>query len=49
MTVTDIRNILEAPYNRIVWKKFIQTQFTNNNLLANDAPLNLGKSELYTE
>jgi len=49
MTVTDIRDILEAPYNRTVWKNFIQTQFTNNNLLANDAPLNLGKSELYTE
>jgi len=49
MTISDIRNILEAPYNRKVWKSFIQTQFTNNNLLANDAPLNLGKSDLYTD
>lgn len=49
MTIADIRNILEAPYNRKVWKSFIQTQFTNNNLLANDAPLNLGKSDLYTD
>ena len=49
MTVTEIRNILEGPYNRTVWKNFIQTQFTNNNLLANDAPLNLGKSDLYTD
>jgi adenine-specific DNA-methyltransferase len=49
MTISDIRNILEAPYNRKVWKSFIQTQFTNNNLLANDAPFNLGKSDLYTD
>jgi len=49
MTVTEIRSILEAPYNREVWKSFIQTQFTNNNLLANDAPLNLGNSDLYTD
>ena len=49
MTVTDIRNILESPYDRKAWKLFIQTQFTNNNLLANDAPLNLGKNDMYTE
>jgi adenine-specific DNA-methyltransferase len=49
MEVKQIREILEAPYNRKVWKSFIQTQFTNNNLLANDSPLNLGKSDLYTE
>lgn len=49
MNVTDIRNILEAPYNRTVWKDFIKTQFTNNNLLANDTPLNLGKNDLYKE
>lgn len=49
MQINDIRNILEAPYDRAVWKSFIQTQFTNNNLLANDAPLNLGKSDLYTD
>jgi adenine-specific DNA-methyltransferase len=49
MNVTDIRNILEAPYNRTVWKDFIKTQFTNNNLLANDTPLNLGNNDLYKE
>lgn len=49
MTVTDIRNILEAPYNRTVWKSFIQTQFTNNQLAKDDYTLQLGKSDLYTE
>lgn len=49
MTITEIRNILENPYDRKVWKLFIQTQFTNNNLLANDAPLHLGKSDLYKD
>ena len=49
MEIKQIRDILESPYDRKVWKSFIQTQFTNNNLLANDAPLNLGKSDLYTE
>lgn len=49
MDIKQIREILEAPYNRTVWKDFIKTQFTNNNLLANDAPLNLGKSDLYTD
>ena len=36
MTVTEIRNILENPYNRKVWKGFLQTQFTNNKLNAED-------------
>ena len=49
MEIKQIRDILESPYDRKIWKSFIQTQFTNNNLLANDAPLNLGKSDLYTE
>ena len=49
MTVTDIRHILEAPYNRTVWKNFIQTQFTNNQLAKDDYTLQLGKSDLYTE
>lgn len=49
MTVTEIRAILESPYNRTVWKKFIQTQLTNNKLTKDDAPLNLGKSDLYTD
>jgi adenine-specific DNA-methyltransferase len=49
MTIPEIRNILEAPYDRKVWKNFIQTQFTNNKLHADERTLNLGKSELYTE
>ena len=32
MTVTEIRQILESPYDRKVWKGFLQTQFTNNKL-----------------
>ena len=47
MDIKHIRKILEAPYNRKVWKNFIQTQFTNIELLANEANMNLGKSELY--
>lgn len=49
MTVTEIRSILEAPYNRTVWKEFIKTQFTNNQLTKDDFTLQLGKSDLYTE
>ncbi len=36
MTVTEIRNILENPYDRKVWKTFLQKQFTNNKLNAED-------------
>lgn len=36
MTITEIRNILESPYDRKVWKSFLQTQFTNNRLNAED-------------
>jgi len=32
MTVTEIRQLLESPYNQKTWKEFIQTQFTNNKL-----------------
>lgn len=49
MTIPEIRDILEAPYDRKVWKNFIQTQFTNNKLHAAERTLNLGKSDLYTE
>ena len=34
MTVSEIRQILESPYDRKVWKGFLQTQFTNNKLNA---------------
>jgi hypothetical protein len=29
--------MLESPYNRKVWKVFLQTQFTNNKLFGDDA------------
>ena len=45
----NIKQILEAPYSRTQWKAFIQTQFTNNKLLASDEPVNLGSSTLYTQ
>lgn len=41
MTITEIRNILERPYDRKVWKSFLQTQFTNNKLNAEDRVINL--------
>jgi adenine-specific DNA-methyltransferase len=36
MTITAIREILENPYDRKVWKGFLQAQFTNNKLNAED-------------
>lgn len=36
MTKAEIRKILESPYDRKVWKNFLQTQFTNNKLSAED-------------
>ena len=32
MTITEIRQLLESPYNQKDWKAFIQTHFTNNKL-----------------
>lgn len=49
MTITEIRQILESPYNRKIWKNFLQTQFTNNKLSKEDIILDLGKSEIHTE
>ena len=46
MTVTEIRNILESPYDRKVWKKFIQTQFTNNKLNVEDRAISLSDKTL---
>ena len=46
MTVTDIRNILESPYNRTIWANFIKTQFTNNKLFGNEQPLLLSENKL---
>ncbi|KAA9349570.1 Eco57I restriction-modification methylase domain-containing protein [Larkinella humicola] len=36
MTVSEIRNILENPYDRKVWKSFLKSQFTNNKLNVED-------------
>jgi adenine-specific DNA-methyltransferase len=46
MTVTEIRNILESPYDRNVWKGFLQTQFTNNKLNAEDRTISLSDKTL---
>jgi adenine-specific DNA-methyltransferase len=46
MTVTEIRNILESPYDRNVWKSFLQTQFTNNKLNAEDRTILLSDKTL---
>lgn len=46
MTVTEIRNILESPYDRKVWKGFLQTQFTNNKLNAEDRTITLSDKTL---
>ena len=48
MTITNIREILEALYYCQVWKSFSQIQFTKNNLLANYSPLSFGKNNLFT-
>lgn len=46
MTVTEIRNILESPYDRKVWKGFLQAQFTNNKLNAEDRTISLSDNAL---
>ena len=49
MTVTEIRQILESPYNRKVWKNFLQTQFTNNKLNAEDRRISLSDNTISKE
>lgn len=49
MTITDIRQILERPYNRKVWKDFLKTQFTNNKLNAEDRIISLPDREICKE
>ena len=46
MTITEIRHILESPYDRKVWKNFLQTQFTNNKLNAEDRVISLSDKTL---
>ncbi len=46
MEIKEIRNILESPYDRKVWKNFLQTQFTNNKLNAEDRSIALSDTTL---
>lgn len=49
MTVTEIRQILESPYDRSIWKNFLQTQFTNNKLNAEDRKISLSNNPISKE
>lgn len=49
MTVTEIRQILESPYDRSIWKNFLQTQFTNNKLNAEDRKISLSDNTISKE
>ena len=49
MTVTEIRQILESPYDRSIWKNFLQTQFTNNKLNAEDRKISLSDNPISKE
>lgn len=49
MTVTEIRQILESPYDRSIWKNFLQTQFTNNKLNAEDRKISLPDNPISKE
>lgn len=46
MTKTEIRKILESPYDRKIWKNFLQTQFTNNKLNAEDREITLAENTI---
>lgn len=46
MTISEIRQILESTYDRKVWKDFLQTQFTNNKLNAEDRLIALSDNTL---
>lgn len=35
MTITEIRQLLESPYNQMEWKVFLQSHFTNGKLFGN--------------
>ena len=49
MDIKQIREILESPYDRAVWKSFIQTQFTNNKLTKDNVALNIGTTDIHKE
>ena len=46
MTITEIRQILESPYDRKVWKGFFFFFFTNNKLNAEDRVISLSDKTL---
>jgi|GEM_PF-3071164 len=46
MTKTEIKQLLEQPYNRQAWKNFMQTQFSNIQLYAKDVEINLTNNNL---
>lgn len=46
MEIKEIRQLLESPYNRKEWKNFLQTQFTNNKLNAEDRKIALSDNTL---
>jgi adenine-specific DNA-methyltransferase len=46
MTITQIREILERPYDRGTWKSFLKTQFTNNKLNVEDRPISLYPNQI---
>ncbi|MFT3979449.1 MAG: Eco57I restriction-modification methylase domain-containing protein [Ferruginibacter sp.] len=49
MTITEIKYILESPYDRKIWKNFLKTQFTNNKLNAEDRLIKLADNMLSKE
>jgi len=46
MTETEIKQLLEQPYNRQNWKNFLQTQFSKIQLNAKDVEVNLENNNL---
>jgi adenine-specific DNA-methyltransferase len=46
MTITEIRQLLESPYNQKDWKAFIQNQFTNNKLQIEHGTIELGDNPI---
>ncbi len=49
MEIQEIRHILETPYDRAIWKQFLQTQFTNNQLNAEDRKILISDNKLSKE
>lgn len=49
MTITEIRQLLESPYNQKVWKEFLQTHFTNGKLYGDAHTILLNDSTISKE